>query len=76
MSKTDEIKELLITLRVLFSLGIGLIVAISSAISGLMDKGEYNFKFYALICVINALIIFLIFLLKLIFTKIKELRRL
>jgi len=74
MAEIDEVKELLTTLRVLFSLGIGLIVAIASAISNLMDKGDYNFKFYALIFFLNILTVFLTLLLRLIFKKIKALR--
>ena len=74
MSKIDEIKELLTTLRVLFSIGVGLIVALSGVVSSAIDAEVYGYKFYLSIVAINILTLFILIVLKEIFQKTKELR--
>ena len=75
MAKLDEIKELLTTLRVLFSIGVGLIVALAGVVSTSLDVKIFSYKFYLSIIAINFLIIFILVILKIIFKKTKELRR-
>ena len=74
MSKIDEIKETLNTLRVLFYLGVGVIVALAGVVSSLYDSGEIGAKFYIAIVSINILILFLFILLRFLFKKTRELR--
>ncbi|MEI6747278.1 MAG: hypothetical protein WCL34_15040 [Methylococcaceae bacterium] len=76
MAKIDEVKETLNTLRTLFSLGIGVIVALAGAVSTLYDNHDISVKFYIAIVSINVLIVFLFLLLRLLFKKTKELREL
>ena len=74
MAKIDEIKELLTTLRVLFSIGVGLIVALASVVSSAIDTGVFGYKFYLSIIAINILTVFIFIVLRNIFQKTKELR--
>ena len=74
MAKIDEVKETLNTFRVLFSLGIGAIIALAGAVSVLYDNGIFGFKFYLAIVSINILIVLQVLILRFVFKKTKELR--
>ena len=73
MAKIDEVKETLNTFRVLFSLGIGVIIALAGSVSVLYDSGNLVFKFYLAIVSINILIVLQILILRFVFKKTKEL---
>jgi uncharacterized protein YacL len=74
MAKIDEVKETLNTFRVLFSLGIGAIIALAGAVSVLYDNENFGLKFYLAIISINILIVLQILILRFVFKKTKELR--
>ena len=67
-------KETLNTFRVLFSLGIGAIIALAGAVSVLYDNKNFGLKFYLAIISINILIVLQILILRFVFKKTKELR--
>ena len=71
MAKIDEVKETLNTFRVLFSLGIGTIIALAGAVSVLYDSENFGLKFYLAIVGINILIVLQVFILRFVFKKTK-----
>jgi surface polysaccharide O-acyltransferase-like enzyme len=62
LAKIDEVKEILNTLRLFFSICIGLIVVITGALIGKEQSGDLDFYFWigALLDVFLILILFLI----------------
>lgn len=53
MSQIDKIKESLNTLRILLSLLVGLVAALTSAVSGYYDQGDFGVRFYLALALIN-----------------------
>ena len=61
MAQIDKAKETLNTLRVILSLVVGVLVALSSKISDMYDKNIFDIRFYASIIGINLLLAWLNF---------------
>ncbi len=64
MAKIDEVKEILTTLRLFFSLGIGLVVVITGALIKKEDANDIDLYFWIGSLIDTVLIISLIMLVK------------
>ena len=64
MAKIDEVKEILTTLRLFFSLGIGLVVVITGALIRKEDSGDVDIYFWVGSLIDVILIISLVLLVK------------